>query len=195
MMANYTTVDDIKAELNLELDQSDPLIMGWIEAASDLIDTYCSRHFDKRDAVTRYFNGDGATLFFDDLLAVTTFKLDNDDDGTFEDTLAATDYILYPLNSTPKMWAKIRSNSEYSSFAKGVEKGVEIVGNWGYTTVPPAIRQACIIQVCRWHKRKDSGYATAVVGSTETGEIPLYTALDPDVKLILNSYRKISIGV
>jgi hypothetical protein len=68
----------------------------------------------------------------DDLLTVTTFKVDEDGDATYESTLATTDYHLQPYNDTPKTWIIISSDSDYGGFASGIKKGIEIAGTFGY---------------------------------------------------------------
>lgn len=102
-----------------------------LEAASRLIDKQINRFF-YVDETTRTFNGSASPLFVDDLLAVDTLKLDEDGDGTFEETLATTDYILYPLNEFPKTYIKISPNSNFGSFAGSILEGVEIAGDFGY---------------------------------------------------------------
>jgi hypothetical protein len=67
-----------------------------------------------------------------------TVKLDINGDGTFETTLAATDFNLYPFNpgisppSVAKTSLVISHASAYSDFACGIERGVQIAGTWGY---------------------------------------------------------------
>ena len=81
----------------------------------------------------KYF--DGAGHFFkldDDLLSIVTLKLDEDGDGTFESTLATTDYILYPRNLFPKEYLKPAPGGDYGGFASNILNGVEIDGVWGY---------------------------------------------------------------
>jgi len=101
-----------------------------LEAASRYLDKRCERRFYAWNG-TKYYDG-ANTLFIDDLLSVTTFKLDEDGDGTYEETMAATDYVLYPLNTYPKAWVEISSDSDYGSFASSIKKGVEIAGLWGH---------------------------------------------------------------
>jgi len=190
-MADYCTLDEIKSELtNITTKDYDGFLQAMIGQAKELIDNLCNREFDKVTATARYFDGAGTILFIDDLVSIDAsgFQLDLDGDGTYESTLATTDYELYPLNTTPKTFIKISSNSNYGSFASGIKKGVKITGTWGYgSTIPKSIRRAAIMQVCRWFKRRETGYAT-VVGSPELGEVKTYHGLDPDVKLILKPY-------
>ena len=106
-------------------------LLAWLVTASRLIDKHCERYFYVETA-TKYYDGSGSSLFIDDLLNITTLKLDEDGDGTFESTMATTDYILYPLNRIAKDMIKVSHNGNYASFASGIKKGVEIVGSWGF---------------------------------------------------------------
>lgn len=57
---------------------------------------------------------------------------------------------------------------------------------------PYDIVEACLIQAMRWWKRKDTAFGD-IVGVPELGAISIFKGLDPDVKLILNNYRKLVI--
>lgn len=103
-----------------------------MENWSRLLDKLTERFFYCLEG-TRYYDGAAQILFLaDDLLSVTSLKLDEDADGTYEATLAATDYQLYPLNTFPKSYAKIKSGGDYGGFADGIEAGVQIVGVFGH---------------------------------------------------------------
>ena len=188
----YITMEEVKAELNIEDDEKDFILYSHIIRASDFIDRYCNRSFSQATEA-RYFDGCGEPLFIDDLVSVTTLKLDEDGDGVYESTMAVTDYELEPYNEVPKRQIRLSSNSDYGSFASGIRKGVELTGIWGYSAVPSVANEACLIQVCRWYKRRDTGYAV-VVGGSETGEIPMYHGLDPDIKNLLNPLRRLTDG-
>jgi len=195
-MANYCSLDEIKDELDIEGDEKDNILVRLLVGVKEFIDDLCKRKFDTVNE-TRYFDGASSLLFIDDLVSIAGTSdgifLDGDGDGTF-DTTAMTvneDYILYPLNKTPKTLAKLAPNSDYGGFAGGVKRGVKIVAMWGYSSaVPEPIKRASVIQVCRWYKRKDSAFGT-VVGSPEVGEITIYQGLDADIKLILKEGRYI----
>jgi len=192
-MSNYCALEDVKSELDITQDTYDDIIMLDIEAVKEFIDLYCNRSFDST-AETRYYDGAGSTLYIDDLASISGVSdgifLDEDGDRTYEITLTATDYIMYPLNSTPKTKIVIDTvNGSYGAFAPGVRKGVKITATWGYATVPADVKKAAVIQSCRWHKRRESSYQD-VVGTPELGTINVYKSLDPDVKQILRGYRK-----
>jgi len=127
----YANVSEIKDVLSISAASDNTVLLHLLEAASRAIDTYCGRRFYPETA-TRCFDGGGTYLWIDDLLSVTTLKLDQDGDATFESTMASTDYNLYPLRTYPKYRVQISENSNYGSFASAIDRGVEIVGLWGY---------------------------------------------------------------
>lgn len=129
----YASLTELKAALGVSSTSDDTVLLNLLEVASRTIDNYCHRQF-YAETATRYFPGAGAVLWIDDLLSVTTFKLDQDGDATFETTLAATDYDLWPANRSPKIRADVADNGDYSGFALGIARGVEIAGLWGFGT-------------------------------------------------------------
>lgn len=54
---------------------------------------------------------------------------------------------------------------------------------------PMPIAQACLITAMRAFKRKDTAYAD-IISSPELGQIIMSKGLDPDVKIIIERYRK-----
>lgn len=188
---NYCTIEEVKEELNITSENYDSIFQALVTQAKTFIDNYCDRAFDAT-AATRYFDGSASPLFIDDLASISGVSdgiwLDEDGDATYESAMAATDYIFYPLNTTPKTHIKISTDSDYGGFASGIRKGVKIVATWGYaSTVPAPIRLAAIIQVCRWFKRKDSAFQD-VVSNAELGTLTIYKGLDPDIQQILAPY-------
>lgn len=127
----YASLTEIKAALGISGTGDDTVLLNQLEAASRAIDNYCRRWF-YAETATRYFRGAGDTLWLDDLLSITTFKLDQDGDATFEITLAATDYDLWPANVFPKRLVMVSDAGDYGDFAHGIARGVEIAGLWGF---------------------------------------------------------------
>lgn len=54
---------------------------------------------------------------------------------------------------------------------------------------PQAIAQACLIQTTRSWKRRESGFVNTII-NTDMGNIQVFKGLDPDVKEIINQYRR-----
>ncbi len=132
-MNAYADLTTLKsgAYLNITATTDDIYLRKLLEQASRDIDKACDRHFYVKTA-TRYFDGSASPMPIDDLLSTPTIKLDEDGDGTYESTLVAADYLLYPYNTYPKTKLLISNDSDYGGFAAGISKGVEIVGSWGF---------------------------------------------------------------
>ncbi len=136
-MANksYATLTQFKSSGWLNITPTDAArdtaILRLLQDASIEIDKFCRRSFQVK-AETRTFDGSGQTLMLDDLLAVTTFLLDDSGAQTYSTTLTTDDYGLYPLNQFPKTYAKISHISNVGGFAGGIRAGVKITGNWGH---------------------------------------------------------------
>ena len=136
MFGSYASIADLKGILGVTSTTDDIVMRKILEAASRSIDSYCNRIFAVQ-STTKYFDG-AVELYVPDLLSITTLKTDEDGDYDYDNTYAATDYILYgvgiedTLNTYPKTRIVIDPNGDYSSFASGYKKGVQIAGVWGY---------------------------------------------------------------
>ncbi len=131
-MANrsYVAVNDIKDTLGITASTSDTLLRKIAENGTSLVEKYTGRRFNVEHR-TKYFTG-ANRLWVDDLLSVSTIKLDEDANASFEATLTTSDYVLFPLNDYPKTYIEVTDYGDYGTFAHGVRKGVEIVGEWGF---------------------------------------------------------------
>lgn len=190
--AYYCTLAELKDELNITSDDHDYKLQALVMQAQKFIDNYCKRTFVPGTAGTvRYFDGAESPLWIDDCTAITAIALDEEADGTWSSSMAATDWLLKPYNSNPKTMLVLSPNSNYGSFCSGVTKGVKITGTWGYdTSVPEDVRRAAIIQCCHWFQRGKTGYAT-YAGNNDVGLLVPEKGLDVDVKQILDPYRKV----
>jgi hypothetical protein len=186
-MAQYCTLRDVKDALNLTGETADDLLMGFIQAVATEIDNHCNRTFAAASA-TKYYDGVADNLIIDDLVTVTSIKLDTDGNGTWETTLAATDYVLCPYNTTPKWLVKLSENSTQSDFANGILQGVQIAGSFGYgATVPEPVKQAALMQVCRLYRLSQAGFGTEV-GTPDIGTSTVFQGLSSDAKRMLAPY-------
>ena len=132
----------------------------------------------------------------EDLLTVTTLKTDADGDRTYESTWATTDYDLEPYNapraSPARPYTRIVTAPNGVYTFPSIRKGIEIAGSWGFlATTPPAVKEACLLQCVRLFMRKDTPFG--VTGSAEMGHLSVIPKLDPDVKLLLDPFKKIGL--
>ncbi len=136
MFGCYASIADVKGVLGITATTDDVTIRKIVEAASRSIDQYTNRTFVTSTA-TKIFDGN-VELWIPDLLSITTLKTDEDGDYDYDNTYDTGDYILYgvgiedTLNTYPKIRIEIDPNGDYSSFASGYQKGVQIAGIWGY---------------------------------------------------------------
>lgn len=167
-----------------------------IQAVSRMIDAYTGRcFFTSTNDEARYFTAeDCENLFPDDICSITSIKTDDNADGTYESTWAASDYRTLPLNRsanvTPILWITLKPNGT-KSFPRQ-EGGVEITGKFGYCTlanVPDAVKEACYLQANRLFMRQAAPFG--VVGSADMGQLSVLTKLDPDVEMLLASFRRV----
>lgn len=130
---NYARVLDLRADLNgTGYNGNDQWLAGAIAEASRQIRTATGGRQFHPTVETRYFDGRGcAQLWVNDLLSITSLKFDEDGDRTYEETLATTDYYLWPDNRTPYRRIDIDPNGDYTAFPAG-RRSVQIVGTWGY---------------------------------------------------------------
>ena len=194
----YATLADVKAALRITDTVDDSLLEISIEAASREIDGFCERVFTQSTATRIYRPTDAFTVDLDDLQTVTTLKTDADGDGVFDTTWGTADYQLNPLNgisggiTTPYTMLKAVGSYLFPIYeprnVNSQEASVQIVGVWGWPSIPTAVKQACIILSMRQFKRYDS--PTGVMGFGDLGVMRV-GRVDPDVEKLLMPFRRV----
>ena len=190
----YASLADVKAALRISDTVDDALLETAIESASRLIDGYANRNFYSAGSAVRYFAAtDGLTTEIDDLISLTTLQTSSNLDSTYDLTWASTDYQLEPLNGrtdglTGWPATRIRAIGNVVFPAAYGIAGVKVTGVWGWSAIPTAVKQACVIQASRIFKRLDS--PLGVLSSPDLGYIRVGTRLDPDVQQLVEPYRQ-----
>lgn len=188
----YATLQELKTWLGISGTTDDTRLEAAIEAASRAIDAECSRQFYATTA-TRYFETDVPERcdLNDDLLSVTSIAYDSTGRRDYI-TLAGTDYELEP-EAAPYRTIFIAPGANVF-FPIDQRRAVRVVGSWGYCTTgsqPQAVTRACLLLATRYFKRKDAPFG--VVGTPELGFLRV-TARDPEVRALLNPYRRYEMG-
>ena len=180
--------------------KSDTTLEGVITAVSRAIDLQCSRYFYKSTAAeTRYFSANEVyRVRVGDIVSVTTLYTDTmAGDRTYPYTWSSTDFDLSPYDSTlfsepqPYNWIECSPQGQYV-FPVRVAKGIKLTAVYGWSAVPAAITEACLL----WSERFFKRYKTplGVSAMTALGEMSVKVPPpDPDVSMLLNNYRVISI--
>lgn len=191
----YCTLQDVKDALRVQDSVDDTILELHIETASRQIDDICERVFYSTAGQTRYFvPRDSFVCEIDDLVTLTTLKTSSAADKVYDVTWAAKDYQLEPLNGvvdglTGHPTTRIRAVDDFLFNVLDGEATVRITGVWGWSAVPTAIKQATVIQAARIFKRNDS--PLGIAGFGEMGAVRVGVQLDPDVKHLIDVYRKV----
>ena len=192
---SYATLAEFKAAVGITDNADDSALQAVLDATDTLIDLHCDRKTGFGTATeTRYYTAeDYEYVLTDDLVSITTLKTDDDANGTYETTwTAGTDYVLAPRNAALDGFPYTEVDTSVSwprNFPKDVYLGVQILGVFGFPSVPAAVKQAEIIQANAVWASRVSPYA--VVGSADLGGIlRMSRALHPEAALILEPYRK-----
>ena len=189
----YCSLAEIKASARITDSVDDALLELAVESASRMVDSYTQRYFYNGGTATRLFAPqDSYVTEIDDLITLTTLQTsDGDDFGT---TWAAKDYQLEPLNGivdglTGYPATRIRAVDDFLFNVLDLEATVRITGVWGWSAVPTAVKQATVIQAARIFKRNDS--PLGIAGFGDMGAVRVGVQLDPDVKHLIDVYRKV----
>lgn len=202
----YATVAQVKASLRITDSVDDTLIENAIAAASRLIDGYCSRVFYNMGTGSRFYAAsDPYFCPIDDCISISEVATALTSNGNYDTVWANPssnqnngDYQVEPLNATYPTdgivapITGVRALWRYLFPTIGGNALVRVTGTWGWSAVPDPVTQACIIQSARIYKRNDS--PTGVMGFGDMGIVRVGTQLDPDVRQLLESYRRINIG-
>ena len=190
----YCTLNELKASLRIPVSDTidDDLLELAVEAASRDIDQASERIFYSLSDTRIFIPRDSSNTAIDDLVSVTSIKTSTSADGAFDVTWTSSDYQLMPLNGVAGgmtvPYDLIYAVGDYSFPQSGQEATVEVVGTWGFSSVPVAIKQATVLLSARIFKRNDS--PGGVMGFGDLGVIRV-GRMDPDIDKLIQPYRKI----
>ena len=187
----YATLSQVKSALRITDAIDDSLIELAIESASRQIDSVCERFFYSTTATRVYAPTDWQICEIDDLTTLTTLKSSSNVDAVFDVTWTATQYQLEPLNGiaggivTP--YNRIRAIDDLYFPENMGEATVQVVGTFGFTSVPTEVKQAAVLLASRIFKRNDS--PLGVAGFGDLGAIRV-SRVDPDIDAMLSVWKK-----
>ena len=189
----YIELSLLKSSLQIEDNILDDFLELAIEGASRQIDATCERVFYQSNAETRLFTPrDSYVVEIDDLRSVTSIKTSSDADGAFDITWEPKDYQLEPLNSNAGgvdfPATHVRAVDDYLWPIDGEEATVQIVGDWGFDSVPAQIRQATLILAARLFERRNS--PLGIAGFSDIGAIRV-SRFDADIENLIMPFKKV----
>jgi len=200
----YATLAQVKSALRITDSVDDSLIELAIESASRLIDAYTARVFYDMGSQSRFFSAsDPYFCPIDDCQTITEVATALTSNGNY-DTIWANpssnqnngDYQVEPLNAaypTDGIIAPItgvRALWRYLFPTIGGNALVRITGTWGWSAVPTAIKQATVLQAARIFTRNNSPLGVAGIG--DLGVMRVSSQLDPDVRQLVEPYRRVN---
>lgn len=203
-ITTYATTADLKARLGIDPTDTtwDSVLSEVLTSASRAIDAWCHRRFGQDDTPTTrtYWATNLQYLLVDDVSTASGFVLQTDGGKTWTvvDDLSTTptttaDALLGPRNSSyeGRPYTRVESLGRFFiPYPIGPLGQVFVTARFGWPAVPTLVNEACLIQASRLYKRKDA--PLGVLGSPELGSgvTRLLARLDPDVELMLQTYRR-----
>lgn len=199
----YATLAQVKAALRITDSIDDTLIELAIESASRDIDAYCARVFYSVGSGTRFYNAlDPYYCPIDDAQSISEVATSATSNGVYATVWANPtignndgDYqtepinAAYPVDGIVMPITGLRALWNYLFPIAGGAALVKVTGVWGWSTVPTAIKQACVIQAARIFKRNDSPLGVAGFGDMGAMRV---SRVDPDVARMLEPYRRVN---
>ena len=181
----YVGPEELKDRMSITDTSTDSILASVCLSVSRWIDTYCGRHFFRFTDTRTYQPSDLWLLPTDDLVTVTTLKLDTDGDGVYETTWTqGTNFMLRVgdgqfnqlASGEPKPYTQVQvlgGGSNYFPFTWPFTHldRVQITGVFGWPQVPPVIAQAALLLATDWFKLKDAPWGVA--GISDLGVIRL----------------------
>ena len=175
----YCTQNELKGFVGIPTSDSgdDDLLDDAVNAASRQIDAFCGRIFYAQGAATarKFFTNDPYRLRVDDISSETglVVKLDDDDDGTYEVTVASSEFQLLPINGvvggiliSPFYIIELFSggSQEWPMNFSSNRPRAEITAKWGFPSVPEQIRQATLMLASELFAMRNAPLGVAGVG-------------------------------
>ena len=165
-----------------------------LDTASAMVDQDTGRVFTSTVATKNLTSNGGARLLIPDLVSATTVKADDDGDGFYETTIAASGYELGSFNEThagwPYQWLTRLDDTWPTPDFAGRTKLVQIAGTWGWASVPSAIKQATLLMAARQVARGNA--SLGVQGVSDFGPFSIRNT-DPDYVALIAPYKVIGV--
>lgn len=183
-----TTVAKCKEHLDIQTGNvsQDSRIESFINAASQVIESYCDRQF-KSQSHTEYFHGRKMNFIMPrefPITAISEFRIDGDRVFTDANTLLAANEYTIADRARTIFTTRIIPNGFMN---------VKLVYTGGYATIPSDLELACIWLVEWYYKsreRKDMGRTSIGKGDER---VTVITEMPGMVKELLQNYVRVEV--
>jgi len=189
----YATTADLAGYMTVNAITYGDDLAHAITTASRQIDAYCARRFwaDSTASARVYYSKDTRVVLIDDAWSITSVKASSADDGTYDKTYTvSTDYQVEPLNGIADgldglpTW-RLRFNKPILPMNTQTPT-IQITAKWGWSAVPEAIRQSCLIMAGEIFKLREAPFGVA--GFNEMGAVRI-GRMSPQAVALLRPYR------
>lgn len=192
----YATLADLRSWLSIDDSWDDGTLSATLSAAESAVEAHCGQLFTSVTA-TRLFVPDDELLLFLNQSPIATaagmsISMDVDNNGSYETSVPSTDWLLEPINGlgptgeTGWPYTRIRLiNGRTWTASDWGRPTVQITAQWGWPTVPEAVRQATLIGAAWLWSQKASPTG---VQMTEFG--PMTIRSMPQAERLLAPYRR-----
>jgi len=198
----YATLDEFKAFYTVRGGSSstdandDTAIEDILEMSSRYIDQQTRRRFwyNTVDETRYYTPQDHEILFVDDLSAApTSLRMDLDGERTYTTTMDSTDYDLEPsnalLNGQPYTWLELAPLA--AETFPTIRKGVQIIGKFGFPSVPDEIKSACLGISLNVYQNRSGQSSAGNITVTASGVVIRPQDVPGWAQEIINKYKRL----
>jgi len=193
-MADYATVDQIRARLDITGTTYDAVLADLATAASRWVDRYCRLPADAFAVATdstRYYSQDDidrdGILHLRAPLAQVTQIVNGD--GT---TLTSSQYRLLPRNRIGPAWAVETIGGTTWSFSD-LDSEIQVTGRWGYSVTPPNPVVEATAMLAAWMFKRYQGALQDRFPSPDLGEMIYSEAMPKQVRALLETYQWLTV--
>jgi hypothetical protein len=192
----YCSVEELKSRLGIADTSDDFELQLAAESASRSVDEITGRYFYRNTETRTYVPESIYGQQIDDIVSVTTFKVDTTGNGTFDQTWTQdTDYRLtvspgrYNPAARGEQWPYtgfIILGPKFIPFTWpwAHQDRYQVAGVFGWPAVPAAVKQASLIAAADLFKLKDAPFGVAGFG--EFGAVRIQA--NPRVMQLLHRY-------
>jgi hypothetical protein len=196
----YTTVDDVKTAMSLEISTDDDFIQHLIGQAQKAIDEYLGFAFQTDGTVasptTKVFDGNGGyQLLIEPIITLSSVTVQTYGFSTDPDTGAITRSYGTATDITGAVFLN-PPNLDYGFILERVnavfplaKQNIHVAGVWGkYAQVPNDIKRACERLTIHYYKQRDANYQDATA-EAQFGMMVFQQAMPRDICEILELRR------
>lgn len=172
----YCGLEELKDRLGITDNTDDYAAQMAISSASSWVNEYCGQHFYRITETRTFVPKSILVCNIDPLISNTALSVDTTGNGVFDQAwVLNTDYQLYQghdrynLNAAgvqrPFKKVQVVQSGKWFPFLYPYAHfdRVQVVGTWGWPSVPPPVAQATLVLAAQWLKEKDAPFGVAGV--------------------------------